>query len=179
MQSNDNDSVVQDGDGGMNEIFRINVPKGKRGSKAAAGPKAAVDSDSLDSAPQLSPEDAEPASAQQQDSIEFSQDDQEPQLTQQHGKSDVMEQHAVDTEQQLSTDQQQESIAAPTATVAAILQVVAAQQQPAAAGLPLPGPLAAVRKEPLCLRVRPLDGATRRLMQSLGCTALLEMPNNK
>ena len=38
------------------------------------------------------------------------------------------------------------------------------------------GPLS---KEPLCLRLRPLDGATKRLMQGFGCTALVEMPNNK
>ncbi len=44
----------------------------------------------------------------------------------------------------------------------------------------LPGFLEGVlRKEPMCLRVRPLDALTKRLMQALGCTALLEMPKNK
>lgn len=43
----------------------------------------------------------------------------------------------------------------------------------------LPGLLGVLRKEALCLRVRPLDALTKRLMQALGCTALLELPNNK
>ena len=53
------------------------------------------------------------------------------------------------------------------------------QLQPVESGSLLPGGVGQQRKEPLCLRVRPLDIATKRLMQSLGCTALLEMPNNK
>ena len=53
------------------------------------------------------------------------------------------------------------------------------QLQPVESGSQLPGGVGQQRKEPLCLRVRPLDNATKRLMQTLGCTALLEMPNNK
>ena len=168
---------MQGSKGGANEMSSLNVLiyKGKKASKAAAGSKAARISSSLHSATQPSSEDAEPALAQQQDSVELSQDNEEPLLTQQQAKSDAVEQDGIETEQQLSTDQQQQSIAASKATA----QVVAAQQSPAAAGLSVSGPLAAVRKEPLCLRVRPLDGPTKRLMQSLGCTALLEMPNNK
>ncbi len=97
-------------------------------------------------------------------------------------------QHELGTQQQAGLQQQQVPIArqrseSQPADVTMLMQQQQQQQQqtqqrqnPVAL---LPGFLDVLRKEPLCLRVRPLDALTKRLMQALGCTALLEMPNNK
>jgi len=95
-------------------------------------------------------------------------------------------QHELGTEQQAGLQQQQAPIAAQRsesqpADVTLLMQQQQQQQkqQPQNPLALLPGFLDVLRKEPLCLRVRPLDALTKRLMQALGCTALLEMPNNK
>ena len=90
-------------------------------------------------------------------------------------------QHELRTQQQAGLQQQQVPIArqrseSQPADVSMLMQQQQQQQIPVAL---LPGFLDVLRKEPLCLRVRPLDALTKRLMQALDCTALLEMPNNK
>ncbi|KAL0024470.1 hypothetical protein WJX77_007331 [Trebouxia sp. C0004] len=95
-------------------------------------------------------------------------------------------QHEFGSQQQAGLQQQQVPIArqhsqSQPADVTMLMQQQQQQQKeqrqnPMAL---LPGFLDVLRKEPLCLRVRPLDALTKRLMQALGCTALLEMPNNK
>ena len=95
-------------------------------------------------------------------------------------------QHDLGTQQQAGLQQQQVPVAtqrseSQPADVTLLMQQQQQQQQqqrqiPVAL---LPGFLDVVRKEPMCLRVRPFDALTKRLMQALGCTALLEMPNNK
>ena len=90
-------------------------------------------------------------------------------------------QHEVGTQQQAGLQQQQVPIAiqrseSQPADVSMLMQQQQQRQIPVAL---LPGFLNVLRKEPLCLRVRPLDALTKRLMQALDCTALLEMPNNK
>ena len=90
-------------------------------------------------------------------------------------------QHEDGTQQQAGLQQQQVPIAiqhseSQPADVSMLMQQQQQRQIPVAL---LPGFLDVLRKEPLCLRVRPLDALTKRLMQALDCTALLEMPNNK
>ena len=101
--------------------------------------------------------------------------------------------HDLGTQQQAGLQQQQAPIATQRsesrpADVTMLMQQQQQQQQQhqqqqqQQRQIPvtlLPGFLDVVRKEPLCLRVRPLDALTKRLMHALGCTALLEMPNNK
>jgi len=106
----------------------------------------------------------------------------ELQFGQQH-----LQQHELGTKQQAGLQQQQVPIArqrseSQPADVTMLMQQQQQQQQQQQRQNPvalLPGFLDVLRKEPLCLRVRPLDALTKRLMQALGCTALLEMPNNK
>ena len=114
--------------------------------------------------------------------------DQEEQETQPlQDDADTAQHYPVDIEQHASMSQpQQECTAQATACEAGRQQSSAEaaaceanKQQSVTEGLRALNSMPAPRKEPLCLRVRPLDSPTRRLMQSLGCTALLEMPNNK
>lgn len=94
-------------------------------------------------------------------------------------------QHELGTQQQAGLQEQQVPVArqrseSQPADVTMLMQQQQKQKQQRQNPVTLlPGFLDLLRKEPLCLRVRPLDALTRRLMQALGCTALLEMPNNK
>ncbi len=96
-------------------------------------------------------------------------------------------QHDLGTQQQAGLHQQQQvpiarqrSQSQPADAIMLMQQQQQQQkQQPQNPVALLPGFLDVLRKEPMCLRVRPLDALTKRLMQALGCTALLEMPNNK
>lgn len=153
---------------------RAKGPKRQKTSTAAADTEAFTGS--LDSDAQLSPEadsltqaDTGPMPAQSESLSE--EEEHEVQLTQPQSDPDTALQHDAFHMQQHSSMSQN--------SVAAASGAAGWQQQSAAEGLAVPGLLPAHRKEPLCLRVRPLDSPTRRLMQSLGCTALLEMPNNK
>lgn len=154
---------------------RAKAPKRQKASTAAADTEANKDSGSLDSDIQLSPEtdsltQADTASipAQSEGLSEYEED--EVQLTQPQSDPDAVQQPTFHIQQHSSMSQ---------SSVAAASGTAGWQRQSAAEGLAVPELLPALRKEPLCLRVRPLDSPTRRLMQSLGCTALLEMPNNK
>ena len=96
-------------------------------------------------------------------------------------------QHDLGTQQQAGLHQQQQvpiarqrSQSQPADAIMLMQQQQQQQkQQPQNPVALLPGFLDVLRKEPMCLRVRPLDALTKRLMLALGCTALLEMPNNK
>ena len=164
------------------------VHKGKRSMRMAAGSKASRGSVCRVSAaqhpsvePDVTKQDVEPPQSQHEDCLALAQDDDELELTQQQDDPELALHHADDSEQRLDKSQQQQeqrqNIAAPTASaeVSAIQQL----QQPASVSVGVSGSAAAVRKDPLCLRIRPLDGPTKRLMHNAGCTVLLEMPNNK
>lgn len=152
-------------------------PKRLRASKTAADSKPSTGSGSLDSDAQLSSEeeslsqaDTAPIPAQLESA---NQEEHDISLTQPQSDYAAVPERSVDVQQHSSMSQQHQQSTADAAGIAE------GQQQSAAEGLLGPGLLLAQRKEPLCLRVRPLDSPTRRLMQSQGCTALLEMPNNK
>lgn len=170
------DIMVQEpaGSGGT---YCARSPKGHRASKTAADSPASRDSGSLDSSAQLrlscEAEDPSPAgeAAQLEEHADHTQEEQETQP--QHDEPDSVQQCPVDLEQNDNVSQSQQE---PQADATGC---EAGKQQSATQGLTGVNSLPAQRKEPLCLRVRPLDSSTRRLMQSLGCTALLEMPNNK
>ena len=170
-------TMVQEPEGYGIAAHRADDPKRQRASKTAADSKPSKGSGSLDSDAQLSSEaecltqaGAAPTSAQLEDPT---QEEHNIQSTQPRSDSTAVKEHAVDVQQHSSMRQQQQQCMANAVGVAAGLQ------QSAAEGELGPGLLHAQRKDPLCLRVRPLDSPTKRLMQSLGCTVLLEMPNNK
>ena len=170
------DAMMQEPEGYGTGARRAKGPKRLRTSKTAADSKPSIDSGSLDSDAQLSSEvdsltqaDTGPIPTQLEDPV---QEEHDIQLTQLQSDSNAVKEHAVEVQQHSSMSQQHQQSAATAAGIAG-------GQQSAAQGLLGTGLLLAQRKEPLCLRVRPLDSPTRRLMQSLGCTALLEMPNNK
>ncbi len=142
-------------------------------------------------------EDSDPHDSGAHDSLEglqLTQDGEELQITQQEQQPDFANTDAVISEQQ-APELQQGHDSAPQASMsqqdaavsqasdpqpaAPVLASAKTQQQRFAAGALQPGMFAVQSREPLCLRIRPLDSATKRLMQALGCTALLEMPNNK
>lgn len=157
------------------DAHRGKAPKRQKTSTAAADTQALTGSDSLDSDTQLSLEadsltQADTASIPAQSEGLSEEEEHEVQLTQPQTDPDAVPQPTFHIQQHSSMSQ---------SSVAAASGAAGWQHKLAAEGLAVPGLLPAQRKEPLCLRVRPLDSPTRRLMQSLGCTALLEMPNNK
>ena len=155
-------------------------PKGQRTSRAAASSKASRGSGALDSDAQLSSKEEDltqanhgPDASQLEGHTDIGLEDQDIQLTQPQIDPGAVKECMVDSEQRSSMSLQHQKCMAVASGFEGW------QQRPPAEGVKVPGPLPTQRKEPLCLRVRPLDSPTRRLMQSLGCTALLEMPNNK
>ena len=177
MQLLSQDIILQEPGGYETGAPRAKGPKRQRVTKTAADSKPSTGSGSLDSHAQLSSEaefltqpDTGPITAQLEDPT---QQEHDLQLTQPQSDSNAVKDDAVEVQQHSSVSQQHLQSEANAAGIAK------REQQSTAGVAQGPGLLPAHRKEPLCLRVRPLDSPTRRLMQSLGFTALLEMPNNK
>lgn len=165
--------VLQEPEGSQ-ETDRARSPRSHKASKTAADSAAFRGSDAPDSDAQLSSEAEDPGEADKAAQLEEDADHtQEEEQTQTQHDPDIVQLCPVDTEQQDSMSQP------PHKAMADAGSCEGGQQQSVTEGLSVLNSLPAQRKEPLCLRVRPLDSPTRRLMQCLGCTPLLEMPNNK
>lgn len=158
------------------------------------GMSGAQDSDDHHSAAQLAPHMQEDPETQQQADTGVTQRQAEPHLAEteadmrqhssrgteshqpQHQQLDAVGQASTTQPHTSAASQRAESQPADSATLS---EAQEDQQQLQQGQALLPGLLGVLRKEALCLRVRPLDALTKRLMQALGCTALLELPNNK